>query len=339
LADPRAAGAVVDLLESAGMNGRANVIVTPSDSDFTVWGQDPFIAIRDERGATRLVQPKFFRPEGDDAVAGILARAMTIETERSPLCFHGGDILVGDDFVLVGRDCLETTLAELELATDAASHGSEPGQGAALFGALLGENRTIFFVGTDLPVPRFKMMPDDLGRLEVINRGVGKTQPLVHLDLYVSLAGRGESGRYRLLVGSPALADKILQRPPIEHSVAELFDDVASCLVEEGFEVIRNPLPITYADGRRKVDGVVRDVRLWYFATANNCLVQIDATEGDHVWLPTYGHGAWRELAATDEANLRIWEDLGFTVHQLTSYHAFAQRLGAVHCITKYLER
>jgi hypothetical protein len=51
------------------------------------------------------------------------------------------------------------------------------------------------------------------------------------------------------------------------------------------------------------------------------------------------GHGAWKELAATDEANRRLWEELGFTVHELASFHAFAQRAGALHCIAKELER
>lgn len=101
----------------------------------------------------------------------------------------------------------------------------------------------------------------------------------------------------------------------------------------------RNPLPLTYGDGRRHIDGELRDVRLWYLATTNNCLVQIDEAEGDHVWLPTYGHDAWRELTATDAANRHLWEELGFAVHELTSFHAFAQRFGALHCIAKELDR
>lgn len=172
-----------------------------------------------------------------------------------------------------------------------------------------------------------------------MHRAVGRTAPLVHLDLFISLAGRGPSGKYRLLVGSPAAADALLDRPPVDHAVSPLFDDIAEQLRDEGFDVIRNPLPLTHGDGRRLVDGVARDVRLWYFATSNNCLVQIDAAEGDHVWLPTYGHGPWRELAATDDANRRIWAGLGFVTHQVADFHAFAQRLGALHCVTKFIER
>ena len=84
---------------------------------------------------------------------------------------------------------------------------------------------------------------------------------------------------------------------------------------------------------------MLREVRLWDPATANNALVQVDAGEGDQVWLPTYGHGPWEALATTDAANRETWERLGFRVHELASYHAFAQRFGALRGITEVLER
>ena len=55
--------------------------------------------------------------------------------------------------------------------------------------------------------------------------------------------------------------------------------------------------------------------------------------------MPTYGHGAWRELAATDAANREIWADLGFEVHEIGDCNGLAQSGGSVHCITKELER
>ena len=307
-----AADDVAALLAESHVSDRTHVVVAPEGMEFTVWAQDPFLVVGD-----RLVQPASFDHQGDDAVAPLVAAQTGRTAERSTLQFHGGNVLVGDDFALVSRDC-----------------------GAAGFEELLGGGgRRVVFVGTDLPVPRETMRPLPDGRIEVVHRAVGRTAPMVHIDLFISLAGRGRSGRYRLLVGSPELADAVLGRPPVEHDLSRHFDDIAQQLFDEGFDVIRNPLPLTYGDGRRAVDGVVRDVRLWYFATANNCLVQIDEAEGDHVWMPTYGYGGWPELAATDEANRFIWDRLGFEVHEVPGFHVFAQRLGALHCITKYLER
>ena len=82
------------------------------------------------------------------------------------------------------------------------------------------------------------------------------------------------------------------------------------------------------------LDDTERLERLWYFATGNNALVD-DGT----VYLPTYGHGAWPELAATDQRNGEIWADLGYQVRFLADFHPFAENLGAVHCIKKYLGR
>jgi len=34
-----------------------------------------------------------------------------------------------------------------------------------------------------------------------------------------------------------------------------------------------------------------------------------------------------------------LWEELGFTVHPLGDFNAFAERQGVVHCIKKYMRR
>jgi hypothetical protein len=86
------------------------------------------------------------------------------------------------------------------------------------------------------------------------------------------------------------------------------------------------------------VDDTTTLERFWYFATANNALVQITKTTKD-VWLPSYGFGNWTSLKGTDDENKQIWETLGFTVHMLGDFHPFAENLGAVHCIKKYLAR
>jgi len=178
-----------------------------------------------------------------------------------------------------------------------------------------------------------------------VSSGRGHDQPIFHIDMFISLLGRTQDGRYRLLVGDPGMADRLLGRTPTDHSLQEEFDDVASQLAAAGFDVLRNPLPYVFADSAEEEDlpvdgGTVRIAgrRQWYHATSNNCLVQIDRSERD-VWLPTYGHGALEGLTVTDDANAIIWRENGFTVHQLGDFNPFAVRLGALHCIKKYLAR
>ncbi|HYH27274.1 MAG TPA: hypothetical protein VEA19_00690, partial [Actinomycetota bacterium] len=290
------------------------------------------------------LRPVSFERGADDGIAEALAASTPLRIRRSSLWFHGGYVAVGDHFILVGRDCVEATLTmRAERGAPAPPPDADPdAYVAALFEEELDPRRKVILVGTDRPVPQRtarSVVVDGRERLEIVNEAAGRAQPLFHIDLFLSLAGRGPSGRYRILVGSPGLADRMLGRATVDHGMDALFDDIAEQLADEGFEVVRNPLPLTYADGEREIDGQTRSVRVWYFATSNNCLVQIDEDAGNQVWLPSYGHRGWSDLAATDAENERIWQSLGFNVRTLPSFHAFAQRSGALGCITKVLER
>jgi hypothetical protein len=151
--------------------------------------------------------------------------------------------------------------------------------------------------------------------------------------MFITLAGRDASGVYRILVGDPQMAAEALDIPLWPHGMQAVFDNIARGLSRQGFQVIRNPLPLVYVDDPESKE------RMWYFATANNALVQLGGQAENHVWLPTYGHGNWVTLQKTDQMNREIWGSLGFSVSMLGDFHPFAENLGAVHCIKKYLNR
>ena len=135
----------------------------------------------------------------------------------------------------------------------------------------------------------------------------GTRQPIFHIDMFVSLAGRGADGRYRVLVGDPREAARLTGEPLQAHAMAPVFDDIARDLARRGYDVTRTPLPLVYAD-----DTEAR-VRSWYFATSNNVLVHAPAGERPAVFIPTYAHGPFAAtLAATDRRNAEIWEGLGY---------------------------
>lgn len=340
------ASVVADLEESVDAerpDGKTTIVEAPNYLRYTVWAEDPYVVVEDIATADSrrfLVEPFTFPRAGDSVVADLVAEASEIQSTQSPLFFQGGNILIGDDFMLIGVDYLYETL-DTFIRYRPVLGMPEDEAGAQdfivdLFRQTFDRERDLFFAGTRLRVPATETRPllmDGEEWTEVLYAGTGHHQPIFHIDMFVSLAGRGPSGRYRLLVGSPVDADRLLDRPSVAHGLNEIFDDVARQLEAQGFEIIRNPLPLTFVDDPNAKE------RFWYFATSNNCLVQIDDVDGSHVWLPTYGHGAWSELTVTDDANRSLWEDLGFTVHQLADFNVFAQNLGSVHCIKKYLER
>jgi hypothetical protein len=316
-----------------GWSDRLDVVAAPEHLHFSVWAEDGYAAVVDS-GTTYLVEPFSFPRYGDSLAADLLANAdPALERTQAPLYFQGGNILIGDDFFLIGADYPANTLRYV---------GSvlmpEPGELPAelirrLYGEYLDPQRRLSYVGSTLPVPEERtrrITIDGADWTEILYAGnrPGTMQPIFHIDMFISLAGRGTDGRYRLLVGDPQAAADILGIPTPEHAMSQVFDDIATGLRRHGFNVLRNPLPLAY------LDDLERKTRSWYFATANNVLVSDGV-----VYLPTYGHGAWPELAATDEANGQIWTELGFQVVYLADFHPFAVNLGAVHCIKKYLSR
>jgi hypothetical protein len=340
--------------------GDVELVTTPDWLGFSVWAEDACVVVEDldseaDAPITYLVEPFEFLRAGDQIVADLVAQATTLQSTQLPLMFQGGNILIGDDFVLVGRDYLDESvdkaiaIGHIDGFPERGSRDAQESFVRDLFRRTFDPDRDVHFLESD---PRGRVsdsVVEEDGRLiyDEVETGRGPRQPIFHIDMFVSLAGHDPAtGRYRVLVGDPRLADEILEWDSVAHDMASEFDDIADQLGRLDFAVQRTPLPyvpsIDERPGRVQLpDGTTVRFdarRRWYHATTNNCLVQIDGETRD-VWLPTYGHGVQRALEATDRSHRRTWEELGFAVHQLGDFNAFAYNLGALHCIKKYLAR
>ena len=333
--------AVADIVRSwvaaAGRTAPAQVIATDDFLGFSVWAEDGYVVIADDDGTHAFVEPAAFPRYGDALVADQVGAAAGLGLYQAPLHLQGGNVLIGDDFFFVGLDYPLLTFEEGILSAP-----EQAGQDALLrevYRRYLDAERSFVAVGTTLPVPAAARREFRLGGAawtEEIHAGnqAGTRQPIFHIDMFVSLAGRGADGRYRVLVGDPREAARLTGEPLQAHAMAPVFDDIARDLARRGYDVTRTPLPLVYAD-----DPDAR-VRSWYFATSNNVLVHAPAGERPAVFIPTYAHGPFAAtLAATDRRNAEIWEGLGYTVVGLADFHPFAINLGAAHCIKKYLAR
>ena len=342
------AGDVRGWLTAAGRttDGRDTVVATDDFLGFSVWAEDPYVVITHDdadpdagapgRGHA-FVEPAAFPRYGDALVAEHVTRAAEVDLFQAPLHLQGGNVLIGDDFFFIGVDYPLLTFAEGILTAPA--QGGEDALVRDVYRRYLDAERTFVPVGTTLPVPpaeRREFRLQGATWIEDVYAGnaPGTRQPIFHIDMFVSLAGRDAAGRARILVGDPREAARLQRLAGQPHAMAPVFDDIARDLASRGFAVTRTPLPLVYSD-----DPDAR-VRSWYFATSNNVLVHAPQAGRPTVYLPTYAHGPFADtLAATDRRNAEIWDGLGYDVVALADFHPFAINLGAAHCIKKYLSR
>ena len=320
-------------LTELNLTTRTEIVTAPNNMRFTVWAEDAYCICRDSDNETFFVEPASFTRAEDAYIADRIAPRTDLESTQVQLYFQGGNVLIGDDFWFIGADYPTNSL---NLGFIVPQPGETTAQAVTrAYGSLMDRQRRLIVVGSRVPVPstvrrRFTLNGEVWQEVLYFGNARGTVQPLFHIDMFISLAGRDAGGNYTILVGSPEAAADLLGEPLAEGAMQDVFDDIANGLQALGFNVLRNPLPIAYDD-----DDAQR-VRYWYFATGNNVLVQDNPKR---VWIPTYGHGPWAKLAATDAENKRIWESLGYTVQMLPDFHPFAANLGAAHCIKKYLAR
>jgi hypothetical protein len=97
-----------------------------------------------------------------------------------------------------------------------------------------------------------------------------------------------------------------------------------------GLEIIRNPIPFGTT-----ISNVRRRPRLY-----NNIIVENrlrGSNERPLVWLPHFAD--LEDLHLFDEANAKIWRDLGFEIVPVYGWGCFSDACGALRCATKVLKR
>ena len=359
--------------EAGHAEGDVTYVALPDYVSFTDWAEDAYVSLLDATDETAyLMEPWEFPRAGDALISEAVQEHVELTSAQAPLIFQGGNCLIGDRLWLLGKDYFADSVALVE--GDFPPVEIPPGTTSdafvtRLFTDYLDAGRELVVVGTTRPIPLrefYGTREGDEFYVDIAGDGVGTYQPIFHIDMFITLLGADDTGAFNVLVGSPALGDRILgTRSPF--ALDDVYDAIADQLTARGMKVERNPLVHRPTPGRTFTLAELRDiarqpggetlleavdelvaagaeeatpvrVRTWHHVTWNNCLVE-DGDVGRHVYLPTFGHGRNKDLQPVDEAMKTLWEGRGFTVHMLGDFNAFARRLGVVHCIKKYLRR
>jgi hypothetical protein len=359
---------------SAG-HAKRNVTLVPVPDyvSLTDWAEDAYVALEDAADGSRyLMEPWEFPRAGDALIAESVQEYTDVRASQAPLIFQGGNCLIGDEFWLLGKDYFADSV---DLLSGGRPPIAPPDDGdyeslvTGLFKDYVEANRELIVFGTSRPIPVREFYGTSIRDglfLDIATDGVGTFQPIFHIDMFTTLIGPQRGGPFRVMVGSPALADELLGTAS-PFSLNDVYDRLASDLHRRGFEVLRSPLVHRATRGStlslgelREIarqnqstalmeavrelasagadDGASVTVRTWHHITWNNCLVE-SGDRGGEVYLPTYGHGDAADLEVVDEYMQQLWQSLGYTVHMLGDFNEFARRQGVVHCIKKYLQR
>lgn len=243
--------------------------------------------------------------------------------------YEEGNILIGDDYMLVGENVLR-------------------GRSDCTSQTIATQLSNLFGVETIVPIGCEKF---SFGSLDTVQNNVNwkrGRQPIFHIDLFVSLAGRDIHGNEIVIVGDPiytCLGDentdderdgKIIVKRIRKKLNKEIIPSLQKFELTRGrrFKVVRIPMPLAYY----RKEGETQ--KRWYWNSYNNSLVEFISHNDKQVWMPTFGHGhKFADLASFDLQAMLIWESLGFKVNLMTDYNLLAQRQGAIRCITKVLSR
>ncbi len=320
-----------------------NTIFIKNNESVNLWAEDSFCVCHDNLDDEQYIVKPHTSSKQQIEITTNITQETPYKKKEIDLFFQGGNILVGDDFWFIGKDCPQDSINDgiIKVAKDEKEDEKEKIIKEVYQNALDPE-RKLFIIQSREDVPTtsyetFVMKEEEKEEKweQIFHRGNedGTKQPLFHIDMFISLAGRDNQNNRIILVGDPLMADKLLGKSySREENLSHLFDDIAQQLKLKGFKVIRNPMPHIYDDDDDD------KIRYWYYASANNVIVQ-NYENTKKVWLPTYGYGLWQELKRTDEVNKTIWEDLGYEVEMVPNCHPLAIKNGVLHCISKYLYR
>lgn len=318
---------------------RIKFINLPTDNPITIWTQDPFLVLdQPDMPSTLLASEKFDRA-GDRLMASKIAERLGYTLKMSTLNFEGGNIVSDQDFAFIGADTIRQNAIFKDMEDVAVVKKFEQEL-----------NRKVLVVGPfPQPIGHIDMMITPIGDRKVIvaDSGLGARLAQEALDREPNAVKDFEKYCENYFFGSTLIDELVtedgrkINRPHVvgqtrhmidlSKEIALTLDGIASSLETFGYEVFRLPFLYGVPVGGRGA-GENTSTESYPMITYNNVVMETTAME-KLVYLPSY---RWESM---DQAAVKIWENLGFTVHKIQGLAISSMYGGSLRCSVKVLEK
>ncbi len=330
---------------------RVDFVELPSEHDFTIWPQDPFLVLLGRQGQPCLLGSAEFDRADDRLLVKGLAEHLGCKHRTSKLAFQGGNLVVGTRHVFIGVETIRHNALRLNISDEETVHRFQEELG-----------RTVIVLGPlPQPVAHIDMVvtPLDAHHLAVADPSAGARLARAQLDKQPDTVGNFERSCEALYFGHPQI-DVVHDRKGKEirtqrivgqtktavaacETIGPHLDKLARHLKDFGYEVYRVPY---LAQGRDEPGGAANELGREHEHSCDNeepkagypCLTYNNVlmeSLGDRrvVYLPQYG---W---AAMDTAAGQAWKRMGYTVVGVEGLTTSAISGGSLRCCVKVLQR
>lgn len=297
------------------------------------WAQDPISVLRTEGGMPILMEPLQFNNFVDYFISSELSARTGMLSRTAPFGFNSGNHLAGKDYLVLGADAKALAYNSMFGSFDA---GDLPNFDSlpdldSLFKEVFGVEDLVWIGEEELSEPIQQSFQMEAGTF----------QPVYHIDLFLTLAGRVSTTdpRELVFVGIPEVVNPkglpydTLQFGQFQAEVRKVVRQLEAAQIGgRRFLVDSIPLPVlvnNLANSKETVGTL---------CSFNNCQVEIGA-DRKRIFLPTY-YVSKRLHAITQDA-MDKFEGYGFEVTRVNGHFARTSVLedASLHCMTKVLRR
>ncbi len=289
------------------------------------WAQDIFSVLNTDEGIPVLVDSYYKLNLPDQFAAEQLSNELGYLIKSTKYYIAGGDILTGDDYIIVGFNMF---------SRNKRLHGRQIDE-FAFRDRFCKDLKALYHVSeVYCPWPELPK-----GVVELLSNG-GSFSGFIHIDLFMTLARTTDTGEELMLLGrvDPKHYDKDFHASDLEamanlnkaiDKVGEWFSTIKNRNGQSLFRVDHIPLLIYWSEQNM-------------YKSFNNSIVEI--TDNDrNIYVPNYDPDGPNDIIKYDDVNNELDRQLKpYKIKRIPvigDFNYWASRAGSLHCVTKVLKR